>query len=107
MWISSYHWKLGLALLCGTLDSCWRKAAQTGAIKGLNDHRAVKIPALHFPAIMAVIMACVPICLCQSGIWFQEILPPVGVGQCCSFIFIFFIHCSIGLLATLFIANFC
>lgn len=77
-----------IALSCGKLDSCWRKAARAGAIKGLNDHRAVKIPALHFPAIMAVIMASVPICLCQSGIWFQEILPPVGVGHCYLFIFL-------------------
>lgn len=71
-----------IALSCGKLDSCWRKAAWAGAIKGLNNHRAVKIPALHFPAIMAS----VPICLCQSGIWFQEIVPPVGVGQCYLFI---------------------
>lgn len=71
-----------IALSCGKLDSRWRNTGRAGAIKGLNDHRAVKIPALHFPAIMAVIMASVPICLCQSGIWFQEILLPVGAGPC-------------------------
>lgn len=77
-----------IALSCGKLGSCWRKADRAGAIKGLNDHSAVKILALHFPAVMAVIMASVPICLYQSGIWFQEILPPVGVGQCYLFIFL-------------------
>lgn len=77
----------------GFIVSLWKARLllenAAGAIKGLNDHRAVKIPALHFPAIMAVIMASVPICLCQSGIWFQETLPPVSVGHC--YLFIYFL----------------
>lgn len=52
--------------------------------------REVKIPALQFLSVMVAIMDSVLICLCQKGIWFQEIWPWMGVDMLFVLLFIYF-----------------
>lgn len=52
---------------------------------------AATIPTLRFLAIMAAIMDSVLICLCQKGIWFQEIWPWMGVDMLFVLLFIYFL----------------